>query len=163
MSAPVLAADRRTALWDAMLDAEMNHCYWDLVSARYARWDRNLKLLIAVAASGTVAGWSVWSKYPDAWKGFSAIACIAALAHPYFFSSDVLKRTSELVAAWKELFIDYDLLWFRDGELQSAEAWSEFETIKHREARIDETRLPRSKRLLEKAYRHVLEKRRLTQ
>jgi hypothetical protein len=145
-----------------MLDAEMNRYYWDLISARYARWDRNLKLLIAVAASGTVAGWSIWSRYPDAWKGFSALACVAALAHPYLFSSDVLKRTSELVAAWKELFIDYDLLWFRDADLHSADSWSEFETIKRRETHLDETRLPQSKRLLEKAYRHVLEKRRLT-
>lgn len=58
MSAPGLGADRRTALWDSMLDAEMNHYFWELISARYARWDRNLKLLIAIAASGTVAAWS---------------------------------------------------------------------------------------------------------
>jgi hypothetical protein len=84
------------------------------------------------------------------------------VAHPFFFSSDALKRISELVATWKEVFIDYELLWYRDGELQSAEAWSEFEAIKHREAQIDETRLPGSKRLLEKAFRHVLQKRGLT-
>ena len=145
-----------------MLDAEMNHCYWDLVSARYARWDRNLKIIIAVAASGTVAGWSIWSHYPEAWKVFSAIACIAAVVHPYYFSSDTLKRTSELVATWKEVSIDYDLLWFRDGAFKIAESWTEFEAIKHRESRIDETRLSKSDRLVKKAFQHVLEKRRLT-
>ncbi len=105
-----------------MLDAEMNHCYWDLVSARYARWDRNLKFFVAFAASGAVAGWSIWSRYPGGWKVFSALSAVAAVAHPFFFSSDSLKRMSELVATWKEVFIDYELLWYRDGELLSAEA-----------------------------------------
>jgi len=145
-----------------MLDAEMNQYFWDLISTRYARWDRNLKFFIAFAASGAVAGWSIWSRYPGGWKVFSAVAAIAAVAHPFFLSSDVLKRLSELVATWKEVFVDYELLWLRDGQLQSAEVWSEFETIKHREARIDETRLPRSKRLLEKAVSRVLKKRGLT-
>ena|ERR1019366_8469022 len=161
MNAPVQGVNRRTVLWDSMLDAEMNVYFWDLISARYARWDRNMKFFIALAASGAVAGWGVWSQHPGGWKTFSAIAAVAAVAHPIFFSSDVLKRMSELVATWKEVFVDYELLWYRDGELQLAEAWSEFETIKRRESRIDETRLPRSKGLLEKAFNHVLEKRRL--
>ena len=154
--------DRRTALWDSMLDAEMNVFYWDLLSAHYARLDRFLKTIIAIAASGTVAGWSIWSRYPDTWKVFSAIACLVALAHPYICSTEVLKRTSELVATWKEVSIDYDLLWFRDGEFQSADSWASFESIKHRESHIDETRLPKSDRLLRKAFQHVLDKRRLT-
>jgi hypothetical protein len=62
MSAPLPGVDRRTDLWNSMLDAEMNQYFWHLISTRYARWDRNLKLIIAFAASGTVAAWSVWSR-----------------------------------------------------------------------------------------------------
>ena len=51
-----------------MLDAEMNQCYWDLLPARYSRWDRYLKFFIAFAASGAVAGWGIWSQYPGGWK-----------------------------------------------------------------------------------------------
>ncbi|PYU54078.1 MAG: hypothetical protein DMG56_27720 [Acidobacteria bacterium] len=71
------------------------------------------------------------------------------------------RGTSELVATWKELFIDYELLWYEDGTLQSDASWTAFGSIKHREGKIDETRLPKWKGLIEKAYRHVLEKRRL--
>lgn len=162
MGASASEIDRRKALWDSMLDAEMNQCYWEILSARYSTWDRYLKFFIAFAASGAVAGWGIWSQYPGGWKVFSAVAAIAAVAHPFFVSSEALKRMSELVATWKEVFIDYELLWYKDGQLQSTEAWSEFETIKHREAHIDETRLPGSKRLLEKAFSHVLKKRGLT-
>jgi hypothetical protein len=158
---PTPQLDRRTALWDSMLDAEMNVCYWNLLSARYTNWDKYLKIVIALAASGTVAGWSIWSQYPVAWKIFSAVACLASLIHPYICSADVLKRTSELVATWKEVSIDYELLWYEDGALQSDKSRSEFEDIKRRESKIDETRLPRSPKLLEKAFCQVLEKRRL--
>ncbi len=137
---------------------------WDLVSARYASWDLWLKITIAVAASGTVAGWSIWAQNPGAfvWKTLSGAAALAALFHPYVCSAERLKRASELVATWKEVFIDYELLWYEDGVLQSHESWVEFEAIKHREAKIDETRLPKWKGLIEEAYRHVLVKRRLT-
>jgi len=163
MSTPSPQVDRRTALWDSMLDAEMNSCYWDLVSARYTSWDLWIKITIAVTASGTVAGWSIWAQNPGAvvWKTLSGTAALVALFHPYLCSSERLKRSSELVATWKEVFIDYELLWYEDGVLESNQSWAEFEAIKRREAKIDETRLPRSEVLIEKAYRHVLEKRRL--
>jgi len=161
MSSQPLQLDRHTALWDAILDAEMNTCFWSLVSARYTKWDTYLKMIIAIAASGTVAGWSIWSQHPVAWKIFSAIACLASVTHPYVCSSDVLKRTSELVGTWKEVFIDYELLWYKDDVLEAEEPWKEFQDIKRRESHIDETRLPKCKGLLKEAFQHVLEKRRL--
>jgi hypothetical protein len=145
-----------------MLDAEMNSCYWDLVSSRYTSLDTALKIVIAAAASGTVAGWGIWSQYPAAWKVFSAIACIVSLVHPYLCSAEKLKRTSELVATWKEVYIDYELLWLNDNELESSKSWKDFEEVKHRESKIDETRLPKWDKLVEMAFRQVLAKRRLT-
>jgi hypothetical protein len=147
MSTPDISADRRTVLWDAMLDAEMNSCYWDLVSARYAGLDLAFKIIIAIAASGTVAGWGLWAQYPDARK---------------FFSADKLKRTSKLVGSWKEIFIDYELLWYKDDDLEASESWTKFDSIKRREGKIDESQLPRWNGMLEKAFRHVLAKRGLT-
>jgi hypothetical protein len=162
MSTPDISADRRTVLWDAMLDAEMNSCYWDLVSARYAGLDLAFKIIIAIAASGTVAGWGLWAQYPDAWKFFSGVACIASIAHPYICSADKLKRTSKLVGSWKEIFIDYELLWYKDDDLEASESWTKFDSIKRREGKIDESQLPRWNGMLEKAFRHVLAKRGLT-
>jgi hypothetical protein len=161
MNAPNPPLDRRTLLWDSMLDAEMNSCYWDLVSSRYATVDLCFKIIIAVAASGTVAAWGIWSQYPGAWKTFSAVACLASLSHPYICSSERLKRTSKLVGTWKEVFVDYELLWYKDGDLQSPESYTKFGAIKRREGKIDETQLPKWKGMIEKAFRHVLEKRKL--
>ena len=161
MNAPT-GPDRRTVLWESLLDAEMNFCYWDLVSSRYSKLDTVFKIVIAIAASGTVAAWSIWSQYPAAWKVFSAIACLVSLLHPYVCSADQLKRTSKLAANWKEISIDYELLWYKDSQFESSDSWTKFAAIKKRESKIDETQLPKWKGMLERAYRDVLEKRRLS-
>ena len=151
--------DHRVILWKTLLTAEMNVCYWTWISDRCTTWDNRLKYLIAVAASGTVAAWGIWARYPASWKTLSACAALAALAHPIFFSSERLKRISGLVATWKEISTSYELLWEKDEYLASAESWHRFEATKHREANIDETSLPKKAKLIEKAYQHVLLKR----
>jgi hypothetical protein len=159
MSSSVNQPHHRTALWNALLDADMNVCYWTWISDRCTRCDQWLKFIIALAASGTVAAWGIWSQYPAAWKVLSAVACIASVSHPVFFSSERLKRISGLVATWKEVYTDYDLLWEQDSELSSMDSWKRFEVTKLREGSIDETTLPKKKKLIDKAYEQVCRKR----
>ncbi len=151
--------DHRTMLWNTMLTAEMNVCYWTWVSDRCTKWDNIIKSVIALTASGTVAAWSIWSAYPQAWKVLSAVAAVASVAHPIFFSSERLKRISGLVATWKEICTRYELLWEKDECLGSKDSWKEFEETKCREGAIDETTLPKKNRLIQKAYEHVIRKR----
>ena len=144
-------------LWNAMLDAEMNVCYWSWVANRFAKTDRFLQLLVAATTTGSgIAAWGVWGKYPHAWGVISGIAAIAALIHAQFYPSDRLKKISELVATWKEVSTDYAILWQRDSSLASDESQKTFEATKRRESKIDETGLPQDQRLIMKAYEHVL-------
>ena len=48
-------SSHREALWNALLDADLNVCYWTCISDRYTKWDQCLKLIVALSASGTVA------------------------------------------------------------------------------------------------------------
>lgn len=159
MADPAVKPDHRRALWNTMLTAEMNACYWGWISDRYTKMDTYLKFLLAITASGAVAGWKLWVDYPSVWKSLSAVSAIAALAQPIFFSSEKLKRMSALVATWKEMSTNYELLWEKDECLGTTESWGEFETAKRREGNIDETNLPKNDRLIKKAYQHVVRKR----
>jgi len=94
-----------------------------------------------------------------AWKALSAVACIASVSHPIFFSSERLKRISGLVATWKEVYTNYDLLWEQDSELCATESWNRFEATKRREGSIDETSLPKKNKLILEAYERVCRKR----
>lgn len=138
-----------------MLDAHLNVCYWSALSRRYVRFDIAFRVLIAVSASGTVAGWSIWSAHPLYWKVFSAVACIASIAYPLLCSSEKLKKMSSLVGTWKELLNKYELLWEQDNDLRELRNWKQFEAIRDRQAKVDETRLPYSERLRWKAAAEV--------
>jgi hypothetical protein len=159
MTSSVKSADHRIALWNSLLDADMNICYWTWTADRCTKWDQWLKFIVALTASGTVAAWGVWSQYPTPWKVLSAVACVASVSHPIFFPSDRIKRTSKLVATWKEVYINYELLWEQDSELSTTESWKRFETTKVRESKIDETTLPKKDKLIQKAYDSVCRKR----
>lgn len=62
---------------------------------------------------------------------------------------------SELVATWKEIQINYELLWEFDSGLAKVESLRNYEAMKHREAKLDETKLPKSKRLAKLAFDEV--------
>ncbi len=47
------------------------------------------------------------------------------------------------------------LLWEKDDRLNLADSWKEFEVLKHRDASVDETNLPKNYRLLKQAFERV--------
>ena len=161
MSVETLPLDHRTACWNSLLTAEMNVCYWTLVCSATNRWDKRLKAFVALTASGTaIASLSIWSSHPTSWQIVAVSAGVASVVHSIYFSSDKLSKLSGLVATWKELAIDYDLLWEKnDGDLSPVELWEQFEVTKRRERTIDESQFPIDKKLRQKAYQEVLSKR----
>jgi hypothetical protein len=159
MSSPALSSQRRTALWDAMLDADFNVCYWTLMSQRYTRYDEWFRNLILLSSSGTVAAWGIWSNYPLAWKVFSGASALAALLHPRICQNERLQRMSRLVGTWKQIAVNFQLLWTEDEHLQDSNAWKQFEKLQKDVVKVDETRLPASKKLEFKAAEQMLKKR----
>jgi hypothetical protein len=159
MNTSNLQPNHREGLWNALLTAEMNVCYWGWISDSSAKWDTRIKVFIALTTSGTVASWGFWTQYPSVWKSLSALSATAAIMHPYFFSSEKLKRIAGLVGSWKEVCTNYQILWEKDQQLASEVSWKQFEETKLRERTIDETNLPQKPKLIEKAYQHVLRRR----
>jgi hypothetical protein len=145
-----------------MLDADMNMCYWTLQCNYAVVWDRRIRVLVALTASGTaIAALSVWSKYPSLGVLFVVASAVLAVVHPIYFPADKPSKMSGLVSAWKEIMIRYELLWDKYDEISSEASWKEFEETKRREAPIDDSLFPLDTKLREKAFQQVLKKRRL--
>lgn len=159
MSLPALQPDHRTAVWNAMLDANMNVCYWTLIRNHAIAWDRRLKTTIALTSGTAVASLSVWTRLPHAWQFVSLLTFIATVIQTHYFSSETLRDISGLVATWRELAIDYDLLWEKFDDLSTSESWKEYETTKRRERSIDESGFKVDEKLREQAFQQVLRKR----
>lgn len=155
MSSSGTAVDRRIALWDALLDADMNVRYWKLLSQRYSTINNYYRVLLAISSSATVAAWGIWSQYPYAWKALSAISCLASLIYPIFLPTEKLKKLSGLAGAWQQMRTKYELFWSRDSTFAAAQTWDDFERTRQEEDKIDESDFTTNSKLVSKAQDQV--------
>lgn len=159
MSSPAQSSQRRTALWNAMLDADLNVCYWTFISNRYGTIEKTCRAIVQVSASTSIAAWSFWASFPFAWKTLSVLAAIVSVLSPIIWPAEQLKRMNALVGTWKQIANDYEMLWDRDDELETPGNWKAFEKAREQQSKIDETRLPVSDKLRHKAQQAVRQKR----
>ncbi len=67
------------AIWDSLLDADLNIRYWGYLSRRYYCINRFIKIFLAIIASGTVASWESSSRGGTMTGGRSKELCLSAL------------------------------------------------------------------------------------
>jgi hypothetical protein len=143
-------------LWNEMLDAEMNECLWKDVASNFARNDRAIKVVIALASSGSaVAAWGIWAAHPHVWQAFAGTATVLAVIQTTWLTTDRLRKSSGLVASWAELANDYKVLWRRDPDLKEDASCKRFEASQKRETTIDESQFRISLRQRVKAQEAV--------
>ena len=147
-----------------MLDADMNARYWKYLVSRYSVRDRNLKIFLAVMASGTVAGWGIWESIPGLWKSLSALSAVVAISLPIFNFPKSIEQMSALAGKWGELRIQYEDLWRevrRQPDTDALEqSYKKFRSIES-SLQEKETTLPINKALLQKCFDEVKKARNL--
>jgi hypothetical protein len=155
----------RTAIWQSMLDADMNARYWRGLVARYSKKDKTLKIFLALMASGTVAGWGLWITLPWLWKTLSSLSAIVAIAMPILNYQKHIEQMSYLAGKWGELRIEYEDLWLQvknnSGEKNLENAYKKFRKIESG-LQEREIKLPEDKVLLIKCFNEVKTVRGLT-
>jgi hypothetical protein len=148
----------RTAIWNSLLDAELNVRYWKLLVQRYTRYDRFLKIFLAAVSSGAVAGWSLWAEYPWAWKLLSSCSAIVAIALPVLNFQKQIETMSLLNGKWFELKVTYEELWrkINDGSEPKQLEGSYNRTKKAESALVQkESNLPHDDELLRRCFHEV--------
>ena len=148
-------------LWRAMLDSDFNGRYWRAVAQKYSFRDFALKIFLAIAASGTVAGWSIWSDLPSVWKTLSAFAAIASIASPLLAYGKKAEVAASHAGFWAYLRVRYADLWdtFRSkGESESIQKEQNrlkeiFADLEKKEPRL---KIPDDKAIAKKCQQEVL-------
>jgi hypothetical protein len=101
----------RVILWHAKLDSDYNERYWRAITQKYGRYDLSLKIFLAFATSGTVAGWGIWSDAPLLWKGLSALSALASIASPLLSFNKKMEAAANHAGKWTDLRVRYAALW----------------------------------------------------
>jgi hypothetical protein len=147
------------ALWNAMLDADMNVRYWRCLAQRYTKRDRYIKIFLALSSSGTVASWAFWSEWSLVWKILSGLSAAIATASPILNYPGLVESLSFLSGKWWDAKKDYENYWTRYESGESPDQiQKEFYQTKSRETELVrmENKLPYNKRLLKRCQKEVL-------
>ena len=152
----------RKAIWDSMLDADMNVRYWAELGRRYYKKDIRYKIFLAAMSSGTVASWSIWSEVQVLWKILSAISALVAIALPILNWPKMIQSMGNVKQKWVDIKADCEILWVEvNSKKDQAVLKEEFKKIKKREATASqqETNLPKKDKLVDECCEEVLESR----
>jgi hypothetical protein len=101
----------RALIWNSMLTAQMNVCYWSHLASRSAQREKWIKIFLAVTSSGTVAGWSVWTEYAIVWKVLSGMSAVLAVSLPILDYSGRVAQLNKVASKCAQLRLGYDQLW----------------------------------------------------
>ncbi|MEW8183568.1 MAG: hypothetical protein AB2794_01085 [Candidatus Thiodiazotropha endolucinida] len=148
----------RKAVWDSMLDADMNSRYWKYLVDRYSKRETVLKIFLAIMASGTVAGWGIWEEYAIVWKGLSSGSALVAIALPILNYQKLIERFSELAGKWGELRIEYEDMWLEvKGQPDNQSLVKTYKKFRATEISLEkkESKMPNDKKLLKACFEEV--------
>ncbi|HXJ14561.1 MAG TPA: hypothetical protein VNH19_19970 [Candidatus Limnocylindrales bacterium] len=101
----------RELIWNTLLTAQMNGCYWSRLASRFARREKWIKIFLAITSSGTVAGWTVWNDYAIVWKALSALSAVLAVSLPVLDYSGRVTLLNKISSKYAQLRLGYDQLW----------------------------------------------------
>ncbi|MDR3434931.1 MAG: hypothetical protein P4L95_24010 [Rouxiella aceris] len=148
-------SQKRTDIWESLLDDEMNEVYWCGEARRYGVQDRLLSTTVAIASSSTVL--ALVGSAQMVGKVIACLATVVSIVHATFFHTGRLKQVTTLAARWKEMAIDYRLLWagIESDDVVDVKVWKEYETISRREKQIDESAFNINQRRLMSAFNQV--------
>ncbi len=151
----------KKAIWDSMLDADLNVRYWGHLSRQYYKTSRFFKIFLALMASGTVASWGFWQDIELLWKILSGIAAVLAITLPILRLEKKIEEMSILKGKWIELKNEYEFLRITMENKNLNELEQEYKRIKDKEIEVskEEKTLPLKEKLANKCYQEVLKSR----
>jgi len=81
------------------------------MARKYNRRERNVKMVLAVTSSATVASWTIWLDFGWIWKSLSGASAILAVLLQILDLKGTLDAVRRMRTEWHELFFSYRSLW----------------------------------------------------
>ena len=99
--------------WNQMVELKGLAVLIRLYRDDQARWISRLGIVKALAASSTIAGWSIWKDYALVWGIILALSQLLDAIKEYLPHQKQQRAASDLAAMAESLFIDAQFDWDR--------------------------------------------------
>ena len=98
-------------IWESMWDSLLGARYWRTISQRRYRWNRFLKIFLAITSSSTVASWGLWNETKIVWQIFGGVSAVISVTLPILNLEKEIQMMSTLSVKWSQIHNQYDILW----------------------------------------------------
>lgn len=106
--------------WKEFWRLKVQANYVDLYLARTERNDRVVKIILAIASSGSVGGWIIWKDWAVIWATFIAVSQFIDVIRQYLPYKERIKSLSGFAGDLEELVVTVEDRWLQisSGDLK---------------------------------------------
>jgi len=128
----------RTQIWAAYCDIKFKAYLISILVNKYQKWDRNINIFLALAASSSVASWAIWKKYEIVWSSIILASQVVNVIKPYIPYFKFVKELNMRSQKFDFLTIDYERLWykFNNNKISEDIAVSEYFELKKKTSEL---------------------------
>ena len=103
----------RTQIWKTYQNSVYKSFVIGEIISFYQERGRWTSIIIAIASSGSIATWAIWTKYPMLWGGIIALSQIVSSIKPYFPYNKYLNELQEKKNIALKINLDFERLWYK--------------------------------------------------
>ena len=103
----------RNQIWNTLQNSIYKSFVIEELIAFYQERERWTSIAIALASSGSIATWAVWSRYPMLWGGIIALSQVLSFIKPYFPYNKYLNELEEKKNFALKVNLDFERLWYK--------------------------------------------------
>lgn len=111
-----MSGNYQEKFWRELDQLRIHATYIEAYYEKTVRTDRFVSMVLAVASSGSIAGWAVWNNYSYVWAFIVAISQVINAVKSYLPYSKRLKSLNALSAELESLFLSMENHWFNVAE-----------------------------------------------
>ncbi len=103
----------RVQIWASLCDFKFKAYLISILVNKYQKWDRNINIFIAFAASSSIASWAIWQKYDLVWSLIIVASQVINVIKPYIPYFKFVKELNLRSQKLDILTIEYEQLWYQ--------------------------------------------------
>jgi hypothetical protein len=103
----------KTETWSLLCNCKYKSYYIGHLVTKFQKYDRNINIFLAIASSGSIAAWAVWSIYPWVWGLIIAISQVLSVIKPYIPFFKYVKELNLKLIRIENLNIEIEKLWYK--------------------------------------------------
>lgn len=111
-----MSSNYQERFWRELDQLKVHVYYLELYLEKTERIERGLNIILAIASSGSIAGWAIWQKYQIAWAFVIALSQLIHAIKPHLPFSKRLKALNALTNDLESLFLSMENHWFNVSE-----------------------------------------------